>query len=142
MGVRSLVVGSKMSGERGQFLIPGEHRAVIETFKEIDTRVSQKAVAVELKILESSNPEVMVGSMYTVMWMIEKFPDAAPQALKRAIFNIVEATDESEINDELMAAIFDEGLLNGKVVNVHSYPIKTKSDKDFTVHEFSAAVQE
>lgn len=116
--------------EGGQYVLPGMYRAQINYCKQKTTRKGIGMVAVELRVLESTNPDRPVGS--DMSWVVTMDKDAAMGNVKQFIAAVM-GIDPKEVDVPGAEMIFSEANpLKGKFIRISAFNKPTKEGKDFT----------
>lgn len=140
MGMFSKIKDAKFS-EGGVYIKQGVYRLQIEAVKAILTRQKKQAFVVEVKVLESNNPERAAGSLCTYMVTMDKEP--ALGNVKQFLETIMkpEQLDFSKLSEEQCDAVCEgvcaeKNPLRGRIVRASCVDIKTKAGRDFTKVKF------
>lgn len=137
MGVFGGIAGAKYS-EGGVYLKPGVFRLEILAVKYIKTAPhsgSKDAFVVEFKVIESSNPDLLPGSLPSWMVTLDKAP--ALGNIKQFLTTAVEdATDEAITEAAVEYVVSPAQPLKGVIVRASAVNIKTKANRDFTKVKF------
>lgn len=139
---------------KGNYLEPGNYKLRVLKMFTKETRSNGDALIVDLEVLESDNDKIPVGQKRN-WYQGLRDQDIAFPAIKEfliALFDVDES-DEKELGEfeeslgDLMEECSDEKWekkkdeehpLNGKTIAVECFMKRTKGDKDFTVHKWSA----
>jgi len=137
------------SGQGGDYLQEGQHVAIIDKVKHIETPTNGEAVVCELLVIQSTHPDIAQlleglkangdenpSVAKTVMWM-DKHPGGRGD-FRRFVMDIAEATEEESGDVAVLAEIVGEkNPLAGTKVEVTSISKTTKSGNPFTKHSFA-----
>ena len=133
MGVFGGIEGAKYS-EGGVYVLPGVYRFQILECKYIKTgphKGSKDCFVAELKIVESTNPERLPGSVCSHMVTITGNPSALGNI--KQFISAAAACDEAAVNEAAAEAVVSPAQpLKDVFVRCSATNIKTKTGRDFT----------
>lgn len=117
--------------EGGVYILPGIYRCQILACKQRQTRKGVNMIAVELRVIESTNPERPAGT--DMSWVVTMDKDAALGNVKQFVATVMEC-EVKEVDTPGTELIFSEANpLKGTMVRVSAVNKKTKNGGDFTL---------
>lgn len=129
MGMFDKIQEAKVT-EGGVYILPGIYRCQILACKQFETRKKIGAVAVELRVLESSNPDRPIGS--DMSWVATMDKDAAMGNIKQFVAAAM-AIKFEEVDPAGTEMIFSkDNPLKGQIIRVSAYNKPTQKGTDFT----------
>ncbi len=132
MGVFGGIKEAKFS-EGGNYLKEGVHRLQVEACKHIKTLAGIDSFVVEFKILESSNPAHLPGSLCSQMIQIKPNTPALGNIKQFLMVALGKETTEDMITEEvLLYTVSEANPLKGRIVRADAHNIMTKKNTPFT----------
>lgn len=134
MGLFGGIKNAKYS-DGGVYILPGVFRLEIQSVIYKKTRKGQDAFIVEVKVLESNNPERMPGSLCT--WMVTLDKEPAMGNIKQFVEVLVpgvnfDARTEQECDDIITNICSQANPLKGHIARAFGTNITTKANRPFT----------
>lgn len=138
MGVFGGIKGAKYS-DGGVYIEPGVGRVEIVAIKYMKTRKGQDAFIVEVKMLESNNPDRPAGSLCTWMVTLDKEPSLGN--IKQFVETLIpdvswDQRTEAECEAVILAICAEAGErpnpLKGYKARFSATSIQTKANRPFT----------
>lgn len=135
-------IGSAKVNQGGVYFLPGIYRCEIVKVFTLKTRKREDVFIVECEIKESNNEERKPGGRAS--WVVNLKHDAALGNIKGfvAAANGIDPTNEAEVNEEVTAEAVelvcsDDNPLEGVEVMLEATNIKTRDNRDFTLHQWT-----
>lgn len=139
-------VSAAQLSESGSYFPYAKARYLCEVSRVLmkNSRKSGELFTVELKVLESTHPEVFEGETRT--WQVKMSNvDTAPGNLKMFALAMmgVPTNDQKKVAavlskiEKALQEACDDGKYNGAIVAIDCEPIRTKAGNDFTKCTFS-----
>ena len=127
-------IGEATYSDGGVYVLPGVYYFEIRNVISKRTRKGADAFIAEFKILESTNPERLPGSVCSWMVTLDKEPSLGN--IKQFLSEVM-LCDMSLINEQIVDRVVAvDNPLNGRKVRCCAVNIKTKVGRDFTKVKF------
>lgn len=123
--------------QRSEYLGPGTFKLQIQMVKEGESRRGDHYFLSEFKILESTNPELPVGSPVT--WMTMKRHHSFLKSVKAFIASAAGCAIDDVTAESCSQAVGAEQPLAGAIVHAQAKDVPTQSGGTFTKVTFRAA---
>lgn len=141
MGLFTGIEDAKISAG-GVYFVEGLYIVEIVKVSTIRSRKNEDLFIVETEIQSSSAPERKVGT--TCSWVVNLKQDAALGNIKAfiAAANGIDPADTEQVKQEITEEVVefacsDDNPLAGTKLNLECVAIKTKAQKDFTLHKWT-----
>jgi hypothetical protein len=134
-------IGEAKFSEGGVYILPGVYRVEVLSVITKRTRAGWDGFIVEMKILESKNPERLPGSVCS--WMVKLGQADSPgMGNVKQFLSAALNCDMSQITEQLAeAAVSPQNPLKGTILQASAVNITTKQNRPFTkVKWFHASV--
>jgi hypothetical protein len=134
-------VATARPNDFGRYIEQGKWKFLIQAVKEVKPRSGGEAFTVELKVLETDNPNFRVGE--AVSWQCHSKHDSAPSNIRHFIANAMNCEFDEVDSAGYQAIVSAENPLGGTVIYALGTNILTRANKPFTkvrwsLHPFTA----
>lgn len=143
MGLFSGIEEAKV-GAGGVYFLEGNYKVEVVKVFAMKSRKKDDLFIVETKILDSDNPKRKAGT--SCSWVVNLKQEAALGNIKGfiAAANEIDPADADKVNEEVNEeavefACSEANPLVGVLLDLECVEIKTRANKDFTLHKWSPA---
>jgi len=127
-------IGEATYSDGGVYLKAGVYRLELLSVISKRTRKGQDAFIAEFKVLDSTNPERLPGSVCS--WMVTLDKEPALGNIKQFISEVM-GCDMAQVNEQIAERVVaSDNPLKSKIVRACAVDIKTKAGRDFTKVKF------